>query len=827
LYTILDANLKPCGILDLNGKGCKFYDDLRSTKIADDQGKIWIDTLELSVPYGYRETAFMTHGYHLLKQGNDGLFYCYRIYSPEDDTIGPVHVKKVKALNLLAWDLAHKIVQAKTMPNATSQDGFGYILQRSGWEIGESDFFGGVRSLEFSAGNNAQYWLDQLTGQFSVEIRAHVQVYNGKIIRKIVDMVEELGESKGRRLEYSHDLVGLTRTGNDSQLYTKLYIYGGTDTKGNIASIATVNGGRDYIVDDDANDLFNNGNDYSEGYIVNDSILNPNGLLSWGKEQMEKWNHPKFNYNVDVGYLGYKPNLGDHFQVVDFSMEPELTISARAIQLDESEANPTNNKVIVGEFIEINAVTPEIIQEMREKAKKAQDTAEQAKNYNIQYFSPDGLDFSEGSALKRIIIRVYLGRDDVTSTIDISQFIWQKINPDGTYDDAWSDSHKDIGNVITLGSEVTGCVVRCKIEDGNLPSVAIYFKNGINYVLDELFNVQTDTTLSVLFITDTHYATSSVNANNLKSRSTMHMQNVSYLTNKAVINAVVHGGDLIDGNEPKKLMMTDLQDAAESLHSYMNAPLLFMVGNHDDNSWYANDKDSNLIRSVIQPSERYNVLKKYLDSGIVQNTNDKESLYYYKDFPTQKIRLICLNSFDNPYMTQSNGTNKYPSQWQSAFRNTQLSWLANTALKLPASGWGVLFFTHAPFQGTFNSETQINSDILYGILNAFINGTSYSGTGNTTDYTCNVSCNYSAQGIGEIIAVISGHVHYDSDMTKNGMKCIQTINSLARNDFAGVMPDRPLVSLLEDAWDVFTIDRSKRKIFATRFGAGSSRVFSY
>ncbi|MDQ7860623.1 hypothetical protein RCO48_04670 [Peribacillus frigoritolerans] len=60
--------------LDLNGKGCKFYNDLRSVKIADDQGKIWLDTLQISVPYGYRETEFMAQGYHLLKQANDGFF---------------------------------------------------------------------------------------------------------------------------------------------------------------------------------------------------------------------------------------------------------------------------------------------------------------------------------------------------------------------------------------------------------------------------------------------------------------------------------------------------------------------------------------------------------------------------------------------------------------------------------------------------------------------------------------------------------------------------------------------------------------------------------
>ncbi|WP_262939136.1 hypothetical protein, partial [Cutibacterium acnes] len=90
------------------------------------------------------------------------------------------------------------------------------------------------------------------------------------------------------------------------------------------------------------------------------------------------------------------------------------------------------------------------------------------------------------------------------------------------------------------------------------------------------------------------------------------------------------------------------------------------------------------------------------------------------------------------------------------------NWLANTALKLPDSSWGVLIFTHAPLQGTFNSDAQINSPVLYGILSAFVNGTTYTGSGSTADYTCSVSADFTSQGKGQVIAVISGHVHYDS-----------------------------------------------------------------
>jgi phage minor structural protein len=466
LYTILDADFEIVGILDLEGRGCKFYNDLRSTKIADDQGKIWSDTLVLSVPYGYRETEYMTQGYHLLKEGGDGYLHCYRIFDWEDAAIGPTHVKTVQAINILAWDLWHKNVPAKNIPNATSQDAFEYILQQTGWEIDENDFFGGVKTLEISAGNNAMYWLDQFTGKFGVEIRAHIQMYNGKVVRRLIDIVEEVGESHGRRFEYSHDLLGVSRKGSDKEMYTKLFVYGGNDKNNLPVSISSVNEGRAYIVDEDANDIYNNGGAYLEGYIVNDTIKQPGGLLDWGQDQMKKWNHPKYTYTIDVAHLDFMPNLGDHVRVLDFSMEPELTISARVLQLDESEANPINSKVILGEFIEIAAVTPADIWRLQAVASRAAQLAEQAKSYKVVPFTPDGMDFSNGVTQKRIIVRIYDGKENVTASVDETKIVWFKINADGSHDTAWEASKVGVGNVITVGPEVIGSTIRCEVNDG-------------------------------------------------------------------------------------------------------------------------------------------------------------------------------------------------------------------------------------------------------------------------------------------------------------------------------------------------------------------------
>lgn len=471
MYFILDENLNTAGVLDNSrNKATPFYDDLRTWKIADEQGKVWTDTLELSSPYGYVETEMLDRGYHLLTQGNDGYYYCFRIYNWSDDTYdsgnGKILVKKVECFNLCIWDLYHIVLDKKTFTKADIQSVFSYILTLSGWQLGNVDFNGTIDEISFDFGTTAQAALDSAISAFNVEVRARVEIVGGKIVRKIIDIVEKLGESQGYRAEYGRNLKGIERVGEDTELYTKLHVVGGTDSDGNQITIASVNGGKTYLVDDEANDLYNAGKPYLVGYVQNDDITDPTKLKDWGQTQLEYYNHPRYTYVVDLGYLGFAPNIGDYFRVVNFEFTPELTINARVIAIEESQADPSKNVYTLGEFQEIVVVTPADIWELQAKASQAYQEAQKAKSYKVEYFLPDGADFDSDEATKRIIIRVYSGTENITNSLTKDSFVWEKINPDGTHDLDWEATQKGVGNVIVVDKSVTDCTIRCNVDDG-------------------------------------------------------------------------------------------------------------------------------------------------------------------------------------------------------------------------------------------------------------------------------------------------------------------------------------------------------------------------
>lgn len=125
-----------------------------------------------------------------------------------------------------------------------------------------------------------------------------------------------------------------------------------------------------------------------------------------------------------------------------------------------------------------------------------------------------------------------------------------------------------------------------------------------------------------------------------------------------------------------------------------------------------------------------------------------------------------------------------------------------------------------------SGNTVINFSGFGEIMAAFMNGTSgtYSND-NTLAPVTNLTYDFTAQGKMEVICIFNGHTHTDGDGKMWGMKFITTGSSLP--DSSDAVPDRGLYTKNEDLWDIMTIDRTNRKIYATRFGAGADREFSY
>lgn len=303
---------------------------------------------------------------------------------------------------------------------------------------------------------------------------------------------------------------------------------------------------------------------------------------------------------------------------------------------------------------------------------------------------------------------------------------------------------------------------------------------------------------SIPFITDIH--NNETNTYNYLNSARV-IQKINESKN---INYILTGGDYIDNSESKEEVINRLKNFKDR---FLNNNLLITLGNHDDNSMM---KD---FSKVITHAE----MKKIMFSDI-QDVTFGNGLYYYKDFHNYKIRLIVLNSED---ILEYDSSMKYKGQWDYAFSNEQLNWVAHTALN---TDYKIIFCSHTPMvENVEGFDYPIkNAEAMLGIMKAYTLGESYSGSNTTGDFKYNVSVDYNKKGT--IVCCLFGHVHADNVVYKDNIAHISTTCDKYNQRF-GSSQNGQLGNFNEIAFDVLTVKNDKG--YLTRFGEGKDRIFNY
>lgn len=167
--------------------------------------------------------------------------------------------------------------------------------------------------------------------------------------------------------------------------------------------------------------------------------------------------------------------------------------------------------------------------------------------------------------------------------------------------------------------------------------------------------------LVVPFITDTHYdsdtadtAKSNDGLSTAKADDAMslsHMENVAAFVERFNVDAIVHGGDIIDGKMARASSVSNLRSSLNILKN-TGYPALFAKGNHDDNCIYdikfgnkAADMKDTIKGNVLDPVFREHSHPKivyntsYLNSSKTFNTKFKDFMDSEEYRVTEKLFL--------------------------------------------------------------------------------------------------------------------------------------------------------------------------------------------
>lgn len=317
------------------------------------------------------------------------------------------------------------------------------------------------------------------------------------------------------------------------------------------------------------------------------------------------------------------------------------------------------------------------------------------------------------------------------------------------------------------------------------------------------------------FMTDIHhFPTEDLKwGGNIKNYNINHLKGVIELSGKFPIDCTVIGGDLSYDWTTMNIFKGLIKDVS-NMAQRTNSPVYFLAGNHDFGDSYNYKKTGK--DAVLSPAQLNTLLGR-----AASNT-----MYYYKDFPQQKVRLIFLNTDDN-YILLSDGTTKYPrvpngndDETIHVVGKEQGKWLSE-ALRTPDEGWAIIFMSHVPLR----AQTQ-NSQAIADLINARKNKTSktFTKTNSNTDFSWEFKVDYSKEYDVDIVGWISGHTHSDAINNFNNIKVITVTQAMGDNTGLG----RENIDPTKTTFDVFCLDRAKRKLDIKRFGnIGSDRSITY
>ena len=246
-------------------------------------------------------------------------------------------------------------------------------------------------------------------------------------------------------------------------------------------------------------------------------------------------------------------------------------------------------------------------------------------------------------------------------------------------------------------------------------------------------------------------------------------------------------GDAIDGRQTAARGKMDARDIAKFL-SAPELPILFAIGNHDDNRYYAKDGgDRSFTAGEIHAEFIQQVDERTSVGGAMQGCN------YYRDIERLKLRFIVLMSIN---------FNK-----QYYFTADTQNFLTATFASMP-EGYKAVIFTHTPL---LQSHTYSTSSTLNG---------------------GQAIANIISANLDKFLAIYYGHVHIDnqwmSPFVEICLGCVKVYNQEggvlpAAAPEGASFPERVVGDYREQLWDVAVIDKVNSLLSCIRFGAGVDR----
>lgn len=331
-----------------------YWDDKRHWEIKNN-----VDMLDFTVFDGTEQAATLMQQNLVLKEVSGGRIVPYVI----DDTAKSSDGRSLTVYASAEWVLLKKagIIKPQRFESKTARELTSIALAGTKYEIGFIEY-SGFHTMTIDEFIDPLKFLKDIASLFNLEIVFRAVVIGSRIVGRYVDMVQRRGKDTGKEVTLGKDLKGIVRRENSSNICTALvgFVRGENDK---LITVESINNGLPYIVDSSAFQRWNENGQHKFGFYTpetEDQNMSPERLMALMKIEFKKRMNSTVQYEVDAvaldkifGLSHEETTEGDIIRIKDTGFTPKLYLIARAIAGDESFTNPSENKYVFGEYIEV------------------------------------------------------------------------------------------------------------------------------------------------------------------------------------------------------------------------------------------------------------------------------------------------------------------------------------------------------------------------------------------------------------------------------------------------------------------------------------------
>src|SRR5690625_1578514 len=258
----------------------------------------------------------------------------------------------------------------------------GIALNDTGWQIGIVEA-SGTRTIEIENHTSPYEFIKRIAREFEVELRFRVETDGQRITGRYVDLLERIGEWRGRQVEFGRDLDGIRRI-EKQDIVTALLGLGPEKEDGTRLEVL--------VEDEDALQRWGRVDEHGnlhhliEPYEIESSRteMTETEARQYTRTALDKRINTQVGYETTVvdleevpGMSNKKIRFGDTIRIKDTHFNPPLYLEARVYEMTRSLKHKAKKDIKLGDYIEyteeeVSAVFNQLRNEIRKKVSMAQ-----------------------------------------------------------------------------------------------------------------------------------------------------------------------------------------------------------------------------------------------------------------------------------------------------------------------------------------------------------------------------------------------------------------------------------------------------------------------